>query len=52
MELYGEAPPKKDTFFRLEVHKSVETSRVEVKERLVEEVFLKQGKKQTYLNYG
>ena len=28
--LYGEAPPERDTSFRLEVHKSVGISRVEV----------------------
>ena len=38
--LYGEAPPERGTFFRLEVYKRVAISRAEVYERVGKSVIL------------
>ena len=41
MALYGEAPPERGTFFRLQVYERVEISLVELYERLEKSVKIK-----------
>ena len=51
MALYGEAPPERGTFFRLQVYERVEISLVELYERVEKSVKIKKKlKKPTKAN--
>ena len=51
MALYGEAPPERGTFFRLQVYERVEISLVELYERVVKSVKKKKLKKPKKANW-